>query len=303
MSAARHDEARGAGQDAAYGTGHDAARGARHDAAYGRERPEPGEDQGARRLPVVLLHALPLDSSMWEEAARGLRARGHRVLTPDQRGFGGAPPTDQSPSLDLVADDLARELDRQGIGAVALAGCSMGGYTAMAFLRRHPHRVHALALLAARSTADTAESAGARRRFADMVLDDSSRGRIVAGTAPSLLGATTRARQPRLLARVTDLALAARPHSVAWAQRAIAARTDSTAALRAADVPAVVVIGDEDELVSPDEARRTAMALPRGRLVTLPGVGHLAPLEAPDATLEILMDLLAHTETVGAGTC
>ncbi|WP_406184851.1 alpha/beta fold hydrolase [Streptomyces sp. NBC_01006] len=244
-------------------------------------------------LPLVLLHALPLDSSLWDAAAAALRARGRRVLTPDQAGFGSAPLPQGSPSLDLVADGLARELDRQGIGEVALAGCSMGGYVAMAFLRRHPDRVRALALLAARGTADSAAAAGQRLRFADAILDDSARAGLVAATTPSLLGATTRARRPHLTARVTGLALAAPPRSVAWAQRAIAARTDSTATLRAADVPAVVVIGAEDELVSLEEACRTAKALPRGRLVVLPGVGHLAPLEAPEATAEILTGLLA----------
>ncbi|MFE2474656.1 alpha/beta fold hydrolase [Streptomyces sp. NPDC059389] len=252
-------------------------------------------------LPLVLLHALPLDSSLWDGTARVLRAGGRRVLTPDLCGFGAAPlPHGSPPSLDAVADGLARELDRQGIGELALAGCSMGGYVAMAFLRRHPDRVRALALLAARGTADSDEAAGRRLRFADAVLDDSARAGLVAATTPSLLGATTRARRPHLTARVTGLALAARPRSVAWAQRAIAARTDSTAALRTADVPAVVVIGAEDELVSLDEACRTAEALPRGRLVVLPGVGHLAPLEAPEATAEILAGLLAAARTTGA---
>ncbi|MDH2391175.1 alpha/beta hydrolase [Streptomyces sp. HNM0663] len=253
--------------------------------------------------PVVLLHALPLESSMWDETARALRARGHDVLPVDQRGFGGTPlPAGDAPSLDLVADDLARELDRRGLDTVALAGCSMGGYTAMSFLRRHPHRVRALALFAARGTADTPRAAAARLRFAHLILDDSLRARIVTDTAASLLGATTRAQRPRLLTRVTDLAQAAAPHSVAWAQRAIAARADSLAALRATDVPAVVVQGEEDELVALDEARETAAALPNGRLVTLPGVGHLAPLEAPERTAEILADLLT-ASTVQARPC
>ncbi|MFD7083151.1 alpha/beta fold hydrolase [Streptomyces sp. NPDC059918] len=252
-------------------------------------------------LPLVLLHALPLDSSMWDGTAAALRARGRQVLTPDLCGFGSAPLPHGSPSLDLVADALARELDRQGAGEVALAGCSMGGYVAMAFLRRHPDRVRALALLAARSTADGAEAAAGRLRFAEAVLDDSARPGLVTATTPSLLGATTRARRPDLPARVTDLALAARPRSVAWAQRAIAARTDSTAALRAMEVPAVVVIGAEDGLVSLDEACATAGTLRHGRLAVLPGVGHLAPLEAPEATAEILADLLAQARTTAAG--
>ncbi|MFE0251250.1 alpha/beta fold hydrolase [Streptomyces sp. NPDC059010] len=259
-------------------------------------------------LPVVLLHALPLDSSMWDETARALRAHGHPVLPVDQRGFGGAPlPAGDTPCLDLVADDLARELDRRGLDAVALAGCSMGGYTAMSFLRRHPDRVRALALFAARATADTPEQAAARLRFAELLLDDSLRARIVTDTAPSLLGATTRAGRPRLLNRVTDRARAAAPDSVAWAQRAIAAREDSLPTLGTTGVPAVVVQGEEDELVTLEEARETAAALPSGRLVTLPGVGHLAPLEAPEATAEILSDLLGQaqrsTTSGGATAC
>ncbi|MGW6910665.1 alpha/beta fold hydrolase [Streptomyces sp. NPDC054940] len=254
-------------------------------------------------LPVVLLHALPLDSSMWDAVAPRLRDRGHQVIAFDQCGFGTAPLADSPPSLDLVADDLARALDRRGIGELALVGCSMGGYVAMSFLRSHPHRVRALALLATRHTADSPQTAARRLRFADLVLDDSARGPLVTETAASLLGATTRARQPRLTEQVTALARAAGPRSVAWAQRAVAARADSTATLRATDLPAVVVIGDEDELVSLDEARETAGHLPRGRLVTLPGVGHLAPLEAPEATLETLTELLAQAKTAEATAC
>jgi pimeloyl-ACP methyl ester carboxylesterase len=160
--------------------------------------------------------------------------------------------------------------------------------------------VRAVALLAARATAEAAER---RRLFADLVLDETAHGAAVARTTPSLLGAGTRARQLRLLARVGDLAQAARPLSVAWAQRAIATRPDFRATLCATDIPAVVVIGDEDELVSLHEARETADSLPHGRLVTLPGVGQLAPLEAPRATADALADLLARANSREAKPC
>ncbi|GAA1571260.1 alpha/beta fold hydrolase [Streptomyces globosus] len=269
-----------------------------HTAAPGAARTH-AEDAGGP--PAVLLHALPFDASMWEGTARELRARGDHVLAVDLPGFGAAPAPEGPPSLDAVADALAAELDRQGIGAAVLAGCSLGGYTAMAFLRRHPHRVRGLALLAARGTADTAPAAEQRLRFADAVLDDAARERLVAATTPSLLGATTRARRPDLLDRVTGLALAAPPRSVAWTQRAVAARPDSTAVLGAAAVPALVVLGDEIELVRADEARLTAAALPQGRLAVLPGVGHLAPLEAPRETARLLAGLLARAGKGGAG--
>ncbi|MYZ39292.1 MULTISPECIES: alpha/beta hydrolase, partial [unclassified Streptomyces] len=104
--------------------------------------------------------------------------------------------------------------------------------------------------------------------------------------------ATTRAARPATTAEVLAVARAADPASVAWAQQAIAARPDSLDVLRATDVPALAVVGEEDELVAVEEARTMADALPRGRLVTLPGVGHLPPLEAPDRTVQLLAGLL-----------
>ncbi|MFF2352731.1 alpha/beta fold hydrolase [Kitasatospora sp. NPDC058115] len=244
------------------------------------------------RLPVVLLHALPLSSAMWQAQATALRERGHTVIVPDQRGFGAEPLGEQPPSLDTVADDLAARLDALGHRKVTLVGCSMGGYAAMAFLRRHRRRVGALALLATRATADTPEQAAGRRAFAGLVVDDAQRDELITRTTPLLLGATTKAERPGTLAEVLAWSRAADPRAVAWAQEAVATRPDSVEVLRATDVPALVAIGTEDELVSVDEATLTAGSLPQGRLVTVPGAGHLQPLEAPELTTRLLTTLL-----------
>ena len=47
---------------------------------------------------------------------------------------------------------------------------------------------------------------------------------------------------------------AAPPAAAAWAQRAMAARPDSLDTLRTVDVPALVILGDEDRLSSRDDA-------------------------------------------------
>ncbi|MFJ9693241.1 alpha/beta fold hydrolase [Kitasatospora sp. NPDC101183] len=257
----------------------------------------------APRTPVVLLHALSLHASMWQAQVRALRERGHRVLAVDQRGFGTAPlalgEAPPPPSLDVVAEDLARTLDSQGVGRAVLAGSSMGGYAAMAFLRRFPDRVAGLALLSARATADDPAAAAQRLRFAELVLDPAHRPVIVEQVTPLLLGDTTRARRPELLARVLADARAADPAALAWAQRAIAARQDSTEVLRAARVPALVIAGEQDALVAAQESRRLAELLPQGRLLTLPQAGHLQPLEAPEEVTRALAGLLDEVDEVG----
>ncbi|WP_073762299.1 alpha/beta fold hydrolase [Streptomyces sp. CB02923] len=256
----------------------------------------------ARPMPVVLLHALALDSSMWSAQAAALRRRGHHVLVPDQRGFGrsplggtGAPShthAHPAPSLDVVADDLARLLDEQGVDRFGLAGCSMGGYVAMAFLRRHPGRVRALALLSTKAGPDPDAARADREKFARLVTDPGTGPGLVEATTPLLVGATSRGRSG-LVARLLSDARAAPPASLAWAQRAIAARPDSLPLLRSTDIPALVIAGAEDELVPLPEARSMARALPQGRLLTVPEAGHLPPLEAPEVISEALAALFA----------
>jgi pimeloyl-ACP methyl ester carboxylesterase len=242
--------------------------------------------------PVVLLHALGVDARMWAAQCATLRAAGHDVWAPDQRGCGGTPLGADEPSLAAVADDVARGLDARGAGRAVLVGSSMGGYVAMAFLRRHPGRTAALALLGTRAGADDPATAANRGAFADAVLDPATRQAVLAAVVPGLVGDTTRARRPDVVERVTALVEAADPAAVAWCQRAIADRPDSFDVLRATDVPAVVVAGAEDALVPEKEAYLMAEALPQGELVVVPGAGHLAPVEAPAEVDAALAELL-----------
>lgn len=241
---------------------------------------------------LVLLPAFPLTSAVWAGPAAALTAAGHRVLTPDQRGFGDTPLGADEPSLDVLADDVARLLDAEGLARVVVGGVSMGGYVAMALLRRHPERVAGLALVDTKATADPPAARENRERIARTVLAESGPRVLLAEVLPTLLGPTTAAERPDVVAAVRGMVEQAPPDAVAWAQRAMAARPDSTGALRAADLPALVVVGEQDALAPVAEARAMLAALPRGRLVTVPRAGHLTPIEAPDAVAAALADFL-----------
>ncbi|WP_338020700.1 alpha/beta fold hydrolase [Streptomyces sp. TR1341] len=248
------------------------------------------------RCPVVLLHALALDASMWGAQRRTLQDRGHLVIAPHQRGFGGTALGTDAPGLDLVADDLARTLDAHHVERAVLVGASMGGYTALAFLRRHPGRALGLALVSARATADEEAAHAERERFAAAVTDLERGPALVAATVPRLVGATTWRTRHAVAARVAAWAGSADPVALSWAQRAVAARADSLDVLRATRVPAVVITGEEDTLTSADDGRGAACALPDGRWAQLPRSGHLPSLETPDAFQSELDELLERVE-------
>src|SRR5437667_197676 len=102
------------------------------------------------------------------------------------------------------------------------------------------------------------------------------------GTAPTkLVGPATRDGRPEVLAAVEELASRAPAVSVAWAQRAMAARPDSSDLLPGVQVPALVVVGEDDGVTPPDQAEAMAAALPRATLERIPDAGHLSAMEDP----------------------
>lgn len=246
---------------------------------------------GVRDLPLVLLHAFPVDARMWDGVRASLAAH-TRVITPDQRGLGRSPMplTDRAPSLEDAARDVVVLLDKLGIERAVVGGCSMGGYVTMALLRIAPERVGGLVLIDTKAAADTAEARAGRLAMADRV-EAEGVGFLPEAMLANLLGSTTRERRPEVVQRVRDMILDQPPAGVAWAQRAMADRPDSFDTLRSADVPALVLVGEEDELTRADQARAMAEALPNALLEVIRAAGHLAPVEAPEAVAEVIASL------------
>lgn len=232
-------------------------------------------------LPVVLLHAFPLSSAMWLAQREGL-AGACRVITPDLRGFGGSRLGDDEPSIELMADDVARTLDAEGIDRAVVGGLSMGGYVTMAFCRRHPDRVLAVILASTKASPDPEPARANRERIARAVLGGGSEV-LLKEVLPALVGPTTRQRRAMVLGRVKGLVQAAPPKAVAWAQRAMAARPDSFDTLAALKVPALVLVGEEDELTPAADGEAMAEAVPDGRMEVIPAAGHLTAVEQPEA--------------------
>jgi pimeloyl-ACP methyl ester carboxylesterase len=233
-------------------------------------------------LPVVLLHAFPLSSAMWLEQRNDL-ADAFRIITPDLRGFGGSQLGYDEPSLDHVADDVAALLDTLALDRVVLGGLSMGGYAAMAFLRRHGDRVAGLVLADTKASADAEAARANRHRIADALDESGTTQVLLDDVLPALMGETTVAERPMIQGRVRALVEDAPPAAAAWAQRAMAARPDSFDTLGAVTVPALVVQGEQDALASMADAQAMVDALTDGRLVVVPRSGHLTAVEAPEA--------------------
>jgi pimeloyl-ACP methyl ester carboxylesterase len=237
---------------------------------------------------LVLLHAFPFDSRMFDSVRADLSAAA-TMLTPDLRGFGSGPPLgDATPDLALLADDVVDAMDAAGMDRAVLGGVSMGGYVALALLRRHPERVKGLVLVDTRSGPDDAAAVerrlgvAARADGGDVASGPDAIAPLVAAGSSDDIRAT--------LAAIADSVPAA---TIAWAQRAMAGRPDSTAVLAAASVPVLIVVGEDDAVTPPAAAHEMAAAARDAELVELPEAGHLTPAEDPEGFAVVVLDWLS----------
>ncbi|WP_258904512.1 alpha/beta fold hydrolase [Actinokineospora sp. UTMC 2448] len=219
---------------------------------------------------LVLLHAFPMDSRMWD-GVRSLPG----LITPDLPGFGSAPLPASEPDLGAMADAVIASMDDEGVERAVVGGCSMGGYVAMALLRKAPARVSGLLLVDTKATADAQEAAANRLAVAERAEREGITPWLADAMLPSLVADPAHAGVVRELMESQD------PAAVAWAQRAMAARPASHDVLRTS-VPTLVVHGAEDRMMPVALAEELA-DLTSGTLTVLPGVGHLPPIEAPEA--------------------
>ncbi len=239
-------------------------------------------DTGGNSMPVVLVHAFPLNGSMWDGQVEALSDR-WRLLVPDLQGFGGsdAPDDPGRYSMDSFADSIAAVLDDAGAPRAVVVGLSMGGYAAFSLWRRHRDRVAALVLADTRAESDPEEGKAKRTAQQQQVREQGTQG-LIDALVTALLAESTRDKKPDVVV-ATKKAMDNAPEGFIGALEAMKNRVDSTGDLTGITVPTLVIVGEHDAVTPPEAARKIHEHVGGSRLVVLPEAGHLSNLEAPDA--------------------
>lgn len=264
---------------------------------------------------VVLLHGWPQDGSCWSAVAPRLHAAGYRVACPDLKGFGrsDAPRRGYDPAT--LSDELAQLIRNLHARKAVLVGHDWGGAVALATAFRHPGRVRALATVSSPFRQIDLTAAWHIPLLNLPVLPE-----VAFRVAGTPLTRVLIRRTASVQAPFTDAALARyaaavseHPHGwlgyyrrlsrralVDWGVRRVRRRVPMLRPpgephrLR---VPALVVWGEQDPATPVHLAARVAHDLD-AELLTLPGVGHFVPEEAPAALADAVLGLIARTGAV-----
>jgi 3-oxoadipate enol-lactonase len=231
--------------------------------------------------PLVLLHPFPAHHAFWLPAAQSLTSR-YRVVLPDLRGHGESDVGDGPATMDKHASDLARVLDDAEVGRAIFCGVSIGGYVLFEFWRRYPGRITALVLSCTRAQADTDDARNTRLKNAELVLERGTEW-FVDLMIPKLLGKTTQETRPDLVAEARRMMLTMSPQDIAQVQQGMAARPDSVTTLKTINVPALVVMGEEDTLIPRSDGELMRQHIANSHLAVIPKAGHFAVWEQAEA--------------------
>lgn len=241
-----------------------------------------------RGLPVVLLHAFATDRTLWEPQVRALGDR-FRIIAPDLRGFGGSSATDGSAvSMDRYADDVVALLDHLGIRSAVVGGISLGGYVALSYALRYPHRLAGLILANTRAGVDNPEWASFREA---LVRDIEKRGTaaVVENYGDKPFSPTCaeevkdRARKMMLRQPVTGLASGV---------RGMAQRPDRLVGLANIRAPTLVISGTQDAYIPSSEGQAMHCAIADSMFVDIVGAGHLSNIDTPGEFNRVVDDFL-----------
>jgi pimeloyl-ACP methyl ester carboxylesterase len=240
-------------------------------------------------IPTVFVHGFPLGRTMWKPQLTGL-SQLCRCIALDLRGFGES--VVEGPySMDRYADDIAELLDACSVRRAVVAGCSMGGYIAFTFWRKHRERVLGLALCDTKAGADS-EAGLEKRRAMIRAARDHGSAAVADMMIGSLLGKTTRERNPEVEREVHTMMTSAPEDGVVGAIEAMMQRPDSTPTLATIDVPTIVITGEEDIIAPVEEARAMSDAIRGSAFEVIPGAGHLSNIERPAAFDAVFAEFL-----------
>ena len=240
-------------------------------------------------MPVVFLHAFPLNRAMWVPQITALCGR-YRTIAVDLRGHGQSP-LSQVYTVEDLASDVHALLDRLSIERAAFVGLSMGGYVLMAFYRRFADRVVGLILADTRAQADSPEAAANRVAMIRTAESDGA-GAIADIMVSRLLSPDSLKHRPELVDSVRAMIVKTPVTTITADLRAMLQRPDSSPLLDAIRCPTLILVGELDRGTPPADAHYMAERIRGATWRIIPAAGHLSNLEQPDLFNDALRSFL-----------
>jgi len=246
-------------------------------------------DSNAGHPRIVLIHALAMDRSFWQEVAEQL-ADSIEVLAIDCRGAGQSDKPSDLYSLTQFADDIADIFDAIGWENAVISGASMGGCVSIAFAAAHPQRTAGLGLI------DTTAWYGpkAPEAWAGRAAKAAAGGMaaLIDFQKDRWFSEAFRNANPQRVQSAVDVFLGNDVDAYVATCTMLGA-CDLRSALPGISVPTRILVGEEDYATPIAMAEALHEGVTASTLRVMEKVRHFSPIEVPDLIADELRELSA----------
>ena len=220
--------------------------------------------------PVILLHGGMGNGDHWSHQVPALVASKLQVIAIDSRGQGRSTRTKKPPSYDAMARDVIAVMDHLKLARASIVGWSDGGAVALKLAIHHADRVDRLVVLGAHY-----DEKGSKKR---------------AGKSPTFAAYGKRCREDYRRLSKTPKQF---DHHVRWLspvwKQPMGFTKDQLRSIRA---PALVAVGEHDEIVVVAQVEEMATLIPNARLHVFEATSHFSHWQAPAAFNNVLVGFL-----------
>jgi len=246
-------------------------------------------DQLGEGAPLLLIMGLGWTSHMWHRSRPVLSAQ-FRTIALDNRGVGQSDVPPGPYPIALMASDAAAVLDAAGVESAHICGMSMGGMIAQEFALQYPQRVRSLILGC--TAPGGPHVVQAEREVVQLLLAPrTSPEEMAAAINPYIYDPGTPAERVEedLSVRrpwfpTAEGYLAQLQGIMAW---------EAYSRLPQIIAPTLVIHGESDRLVPPENGRRIAARIPNATLVTIPRASHIFPTDQTETAHRVMLEFLA----------
>ncbi len=246
-----------------------------------------------QKPPIIFIHGFPYNSTMWEHQIKSLKEQYYCVAY-DIRGLGETPPGDGQFTMEMFVADLFAVIDGLDINKPIVAGFSMGGYITLRAVEREPERFRALILCDTKAEPDD-DAGRLKRANAINIINKDGVGQFASDFVPMTFSDDAPQRIPDTYNTILEQAKTESPIGVKGCLLAMAARTDTSQVLGAIKIPTLLLVGEKDALTPPSVMQQMHESISNSELIVIPGAGHMAPIERPEAFTKSIQDFLSRS--------
>jgi pimeloyl-ACP methyl ester carboxylesterase len=237
---------------------------------------------GKEENPAVLfIHGFPMSGSMWQKQTADL-SHEYFCVTCDLRGLGHSMGYSPLFTMEHLADDIAELAAHLSLKETAACGLSMGGYVLLRVVEKFPALLKGVIFCDTKADAD--DNAGKLKRAnAIQSIEQNGAEAFVRSFIPTCLAEGSAEKMGTLYTELLEEWTKANAEALIGSQLAMLSRTDTNGMLRELSLPALFICGEQDTITPPAVMNKMAANIEEAKFRIIPGAGHLAPLEQPQA--------------------